>query len=79
MMRAEQQKRKAIKDYRLACFLMMIMIAFIVGTMLYDETINDKVLPQDVKRTLSLGFPLLYFPLYLKLIGHPLKYPEDCD
>ena len=79
MMRAEQQKIKAIKDYRFACFLMMIMIAFIVGTILYDATINNKILLQDVKETLFLGFSLLYFPLYLKLIGYPLRYPEDCD
>ena len=79
MMRAEQQKIKAIKDYKLACYAMMFILAFFVSLMLYSEATGGNFLHQNSFEAVYIGLVLLYFPFSLRCSHFSFEYPEDCD
>ena len=79
MMRAEQQKMKAIKDYKLASYLMMFVLAFPVGTMLYSEVTGGNFLHSRSLEPLVIGVQILWLYFFLRRCTKLLTYPEDED
>lgn len=79
MMRAEEQKIKAIKDYKLVCYLMMFMLVFVIGLMLYSEVTDGNFLHQNDFEVVYVGLVLFYFPFFLRCNHFSFEYPEDCD
>jgi len=79
MMRAEQQKIKAIKDYKLVCYLMMFALAFIVGLMLYSEVTGGNFLHSRSLEPLVIGVQILWLYFFLRRCTKLLTYPEDED
>ena len=79
MMRAEQQKIKAIKDYKLVCYLMMFVLAFFVGLMLYGEVTGGNFLRSHPLEPLVVGVDILWLYFFLRRYTKLLTYPEDED
>lgn len=78
MMRAEQQI-KAIKDYKLVCYLMMFILVLIIGMMVHSETTGGNFLHQNDFEVMYVGLMLLYLPFFLRCNHFSFEYPEDCD
>ena len=79
MMRAEQQKIKAIKDYKLACYAMMFILAFFVSLMLYSEVTGGNFLHSRPLEPLIIGIDILWLYFFLRRCTKLLTYPEDED
>ena len=77
MMRAEQQKIKAIKDYKLACYSMMFILAFFMGLMLYSEVTGGNFLRSRPHEPLFVGVLILWYYYFLRRSTKLLVYPED--
>ena len=79
MMRAEQQKIKAIKDYKLGCYLTMFLLAFFVGLMLYSEVTGGNFLRSRPYESLVVGVIIIWYYYFLRRATKLLVYPEEKD